>query len=157
VNDGNFETDLETFAVGSFHRPPCDNPSNPCYGSGNGEQNNCGQYFGPAGANFSCDHNTFDVAPSNFDFGGIPNPNSSQDLTQTFHQYGYWWKNDGTAHGTAYWYFDGVLQPTSYTYQNVIWDNGVYFDLYYSPGTAGTANNAPMQFHFVRAYQLQPN
>jgi len=99
------------------------------------------------------------VASHGFTF--LPNPDLGVDLSQAFHQYGLLWVNDGSPHGSVHVYFDGTDVTGAYQLQSPAWDNGLYFDVYWSPGPGseggtGGATTGTMQFDFVRAYQLVP-
>jgi hypothetical protein len=89
---------------------------------------------------------------------GLGSPNVGVDLSADYHQYGLLWSNDGTAHGSVSGYFDGNLVSNSpYALHDAVWDSGLYFDIYYSFFINPNQVTGPMQFDWVRAYQLAPN
>lgn len=89
------------------------------------------------------------------------NPNVGVDVTQAFHQYGVLWTNDGSPHGSVVVYFDGNPITSAYHLVSPGFDNGLFFDIYWSPdnigGQGSSIGGASMQFDWIRAYQLAPN
>jgi hypothetical protein len=91
--------------------------------------------------------------------------NAGVDVTLAFHQYGVLWTNDGSPHGSVVVYFDGRPVTSSHQLVSPSFDNGLYFDIYWSPVQAGDAlggqgtdpHGSTMQFDWIRAYQLAPN
>ena len=91
--------------------------------------------------------------------------NAGVDLTQAFHQFGILWTDDGSAHGSVVMYLDGQAVTSSHQLVSPSFDNGLYFDIYWSPEQAGNvlggqgvdAQGSTMQFDWIRAYQLAPN
>jgi FG-GAP-like repeat len=89
-------------------------------------------------------------------------PNVGVDLTQAFHQYGLLWVNDSSPHGSVTVYFDGNPVAGPYQLVSPSFDNGLYFDIYWSPcfgceGGGPVSPLGPMQFDWINAYQLAPN
>jgi hypothetical protein len=82
-------------------------------------------------------------------FGTVGGP----DLSAGYHQYGYYWQNDGSAHGSLVAYFDGKAQTGPYTIQGSGFDKGAYFDIF----GGGQSASDPLLINWIRAYQLVPN
>jgi hypothetical protein len=91
-----------------------------------------------------------------------------QTLGNSFHTYGLYWQNDGSAHGAVRVYFDGGVATSPFWLNNTGWDNGIFFIISMDPCvtsafgggnvcTANTSNNNPFMVQYMRAWQLEPN
>ncbi|HWR26687.1 MAG TPA: chitobiase/beta-hexosaminidase C-terminal domain-containing protein [candidate division Zixibacteria bacterium] len=91
------------------------------------------------------------------------------DLSNEFHTYGLYWKDDGSEHGAMQMYFDGDPQGNSIPLEATshYWDNGIYPIMQMIPCpvnntpwgggsacTINTSNNNPLQIDYIRAYEL---
>ncbi|MDD5687360.1 MAG: carbohydrate-binding protein [Elusimicrobia bacterium] len=104
----------------------------------------------------------------------------SIDVTNSFHTYGLYWKNDGTKNGTIQIYFDGIAQTQdgqahdgthtlggTYTLQSPApgqpdyWDKGIYIILQIIASSAAwnstNSTNNPFIVDYVRAYKEVPD
>ena len=94
------------------------------------------------------------------------------DLSDKFHTYGLYWKDDGSKYGSIQAYFDGVPQgkPIVLNERSNYWSNGIYLILQIIPCplnnrpfqggsscTPVTSNNNPFIVDYVRAYKEVPS
>ena len=91
------------------------------------------------------------------------------DLSDEFHNYGLYWRDDGTKYGSMQAYFDGIPQgqPFILDRRSRYWDNGVYLILQVIPcainnnpfgggspcSSSTSSDNNPLIVDYVRAYQ----
>jgi beta-glucanase (GH16 family) len=90
-------------------------------------------------------------------------------LSQAYHHYGLYWRNDGSPHGSMQVYFDGQPQGSIFVLdpRSMLWDNGIYLlndempcPAYNqawgngNPCSVATSSNNPIKVAYVRAFQL---